>query len=150
MSCKTWMKMSQTDDYERLVGFFVENGLEFDGYEEVDTDIIRCYKVTAAEDKLAGGIVLAKREGRFIIDGIAVDPEYRKHKIGKIMLYKIIDVAREMGAKELYLVARAPEFFKKYDFVPVDADRAPNFFECKYCPQYRVTCHPEILKLTLE
>ena len=26
---------------------------------------------------------------------------------------------------------------------------APNFFECKQCPQYQVSCHPEVMKLTL-
>ena len=25
-------------------------------------------------------------------------------------------------------------------------DSAPNFFECKYCPQYMVSCHPEVMK----
>ena len=40
------LTMSSTDEYERLVKFFVENQLEFDGDEEVDTDIIKCWKVT--------------------------------------------------------------------------------------------------------
>ena len=30
-----------TDEYDRLVEFFVKNQLEFDGDEEVDTDIVR-------------------------------------------------------------------------------------------------------------
>ena len=32
--------LRQTDAYEKLVQFFVENELEFDGDEEVDTDIV--------------------------------------------------------------------------------------------------------------
>ena len=40
------LKLRETDEYERLVMFFAENGLEFDGDEEVDTDIVRCYKMT--------------------------------------------------------------------------------------------------------
>ena len=51
------LRMKQTDEYERLVKFFVEQGLEFNGDEEVDTDIIRCYKVTHGnEDHLVGEI----------------------------------------------------------------------------------------------
>ena len=34
--------IKSTDEYERLVKFFVENQLEFDGDEEVDTDILKC------------------------------------------------------------------------------------------------------------
>lgn len=141
--------MDQTDEYERLVKFFVENQLEFDGDEEVDTDIIKCYKMTEDNDVLVGGAVLAKREERYIIDGIAVDEKYRNQKIGDILLSKIIEEVKTLGGKELFLVARAPGFFRKNGFVQVDENKAPNFFECKQCPQYKVTCHPEIMKLVI-
>ena len=143
------LMMKETDEYERLVKFFVENQLEFDGDEEVDTDIIKCYKVTHGDDFLVGAVVLAKREGQYIIDGIAVDKLYRKMKVGQILLKKVIKKVEELGGDSLYLVARAPEFFKKYGFEAVDPETAPNFFECKYCPQYQVDCFPEVLKLEI-
>jgi len=146
---KLRLMMKETDEYERLVKFFVENQLEFDGDEEVDTDIISCYKVTHGNDHLVGAVVLAKREDRYIIDGIAVDKVYRKMKVGEILLKKVIGQVVKMGGDSLYLVARVPEFFKQHGFVPVEPDEAPNFFECKYCPQYMVDCFPEILKLEL-
>lgn len=135
-----------TDEYDRLVEFFVKNQLEFDGDEEVDTDIVRCYKVTDAGDRLIGGAVLALREGKFIIDGIAVDSAYRKEKIGEKMLEQVLSEVRSRGGQSLYLVARAPGFFRKNGFSAIDPDSAPNFFECKYCPQYMVSCHPEVMK----
>lgn len=146
---KLRLMMKETDEYERLVKFFVENQLEFDGDEEVDTDIIKCYKVTHGDDYLVGAVVLAKREGQYIIDGIAVEKIYRKMKVGQILLKKVIEKVKELGGDSLYLVARAPEFFKKYGFVAVDPADAPNFFECKQCPQYQVDCHPEVLKLEI-
>ena len=135
-----------TDEYDRLVEFFVENQLEFDGDEEVDTDIVKCYKVTDAGDRLIGGAVLALREGKFIIDGIAVDSAYRKEKIGEKMLGQVLSEVRSRGGQSLYLVARAPGFFRKNGFKAIDPESAPNFFECKYCPQYMVSCHPEVMK----
>ncbi|MFQ9893589.1 MAG: GNAT family N-acetyltransferase [Emergencia sp.] len=141
--------LKETEEYERLVKFFVENQLEFDGDEEVDTDIVKCYKVTHGDDFLVGGVVLAKREGRFIIDGIAVDQMYRKMKVGEILLKKVIDQVKALGGTELYLVARAPGFFRKYGFTTIEPEEAPNFFECKYCPQYQKTCHPEVMKLEI-
>ncbi len=147
---KLRLMMHETDEYERLVKFFVENQLEFDGDEEVDTDIIKCYKITHGDDHLAGAVVLAKREGEYIIDGIAVEKVYRKMNIGQILLKKVIEKVRELGGERLFLVARAPEFFKKFGFVQVDPETAPNFFECKYCPQYQVDCFPEVLKLEID
>ena len=139
-----------TDEYERLVKFFVENELEFDGDEEVDTDIIKCWKVTHTDDVLIGGCVLAQRQGKYIIDGIAVTKIFRKFGIGKIMVDKMIKEIRERGAKELFLVARAPGFFKTFGFKRVKEEEAPVFFECSRCPQYRRSCNPEIMKLEIE
>ncbi len=144
------MTMRETKDYEKLVKFFVENRLEFDGDEEVDTDIIKCFEIVHGNDEhLTGAAVLAKREGQYIIDGIAVDAPYRKLKVGKILLNKVVETVRELGGDALYLVARAPEFFRKNGFKTINEDEAPNFFECRYCPQYLVDCHPEVMKLEI-
>ncbi len=142
--------IKSTDEYERLVKFFVENELEFDGDEEVDTDIIHCWKMTHTDDVLVGGCVLAKRQEKFIIDGIAVTKLFRKFGLGKIMLKKAINEVKKLGGNELYLVARAPEFFRTMGFETVDAENAPLFFECAQCPQYQKTCFPEIMRLVIE
>lgn len=140
--------MSPTDDYEKLVKFFIENELEFSEEEPVPTDIVKCWEVTHGSDRfLAGALVLARREGEFIIDGIAVDKTYRKMKIGKILLDKAIETVRKMGGSKLYLVARAPGFFRESGFTEVPREDAPNFFECFTCPQYKVSCHPEVMML---
>ena len=143
------LHIAETDEYEMLVDFFVKNELEFDGDEEGDTDIIKCFKVTDEDGNLAGGAVLAKREGEYIIDGIAVDEKYRNGKIGEMMLGQVIEEVKARNGNSIFLVARAPGFFRKNGFDAVDPDTAPNFFECKYCPQYRVNCFPEVMKLEI-
>ena len=142
--------MKVTEDYNKLVKFLIENDLEFDGDVEVNTDIVKCWEVIHGDEShLVGGAVLGMREGRYIIDGIAVDKIYRKMKIGLMLLDKVKEEVLSLGGKEIYLVARAPGFFSKYGFEVVNADNAPNFFECKQCPQYKKTCFPEIMKLVL-
>ncbi len=143
--------MRQTEDYEKLVPFFIENELEFSEEEPVPTDIVKCWEVVHGDDQhLMAALVLAKREGEFIIDGIAVEPIYRKLKIGKILLDKAVEEALSQGGSGIYLVARAPEFFRKYGFQTVPREDAPNFFECLTCPQYGKTCHPEVMKLDFQ
>lgn len=142
--------MRSTDEYERLVKFFVDNQLEFDGDEEVDTDIVKCWKITQGDDYLVVGCALAKRQGEYIIDGIAVDKVLRKTGMGRILVNKVISEVKKLGGKRIYLVARAPGFFRKLGFETIDPSEAPNFFECKQCPQYGVSCHPEVMKLEIE
>lgn len=143
-------KMESTDEYDRLVKFFVENELEFDGDEEVDTDIVECWKVTHTGDVLIGGCVLAMRQNKYIIDGIAVDKLFRKFGIGKILVDKVREEVKKRGGKEIFLVARAPGFFRKMGFEEISQEKAPLFFECGQCPQYRTVCHPEIMKLEIK
>ncbi len=138
-----------TDRYEKLVKFFVENQLEFDGDEEVDTDILKCWEALSEGDRLLGGCVLALREERYIIDGIAVESDYRKLGIGKLLMDEAVKEVRNRGGDALYLVARAPGFFRKLGFYSVAAENAPLFFECAQCPQYQKTCHPEIMKMEI-
>ncbi|HKM28866.1 MAG TPA: GNAT family N-acetyltransferase [Anaerovoracaceae bacterium] len=142
--------MKKTDDYEGLVDFFIANDLEFNEDDKVDTDIVGCWKIVHGEEEhLVGAIVLGKRLGAFIVDGIAVDPIYRKMDVGTILLNKAIEEAKKMGATELNLVARAPEFFRKKGFKTVTFEEAPYFFDCETCPQRGTKCHPEVMKLQL-
>ena len=41
-------KIRETEDYEKLVPFFIENELEFteEDAEEVPTDVIKCWEIT--------------------------------------------------------------------------------------------------------
>lgn len=143
--------MRQTEDYEKLVPFFIENELEFSEEEPVPTDIVKCWEVVHGQDQhLMAALVLAKREGEYIIDGIAVEKIYRKLKIGKVLLDKAVEETLSQGGTSIYLVARAPEFFRKYGFATVPREEAPNFFECLTCPQYGKTCRPEVMKLDFQ
>jgi len=144
--------IQETDDYQELVSFFIINGLEFTD-EDIPEDgqtpeqIVKQWKAVDTESgRLVGGCVLAKREGEFICDGIATDPSVRGQRVGEKLLLIMENEARSLGAGSLYLVARAPGFFRKYDFLPVPREAAPEFFECFTCPQYGVSCHPEVMR----
>jgi N-acetylglutamate synthase-like GNAT family acetyltransferase len=140
--------------------------LEFEEGEEYgDDEIVKCWRADEAEapfpeadapdagpsgdSRLIGGCVLAKREGEYICDGIAVAPGRRKDGLGKKLLNLLIEEARTRGASRVFLVARAPGFFAASGFVPVPRDDAPGFVECFTCPQYGKTCHPEVMRLAI-
>ena len=141
--------INETDEYEKLVSFFIENELEFteEDAEEVPTDLVKCWQITDEDDNLLGAFVLAKREGEFICDGIAIDEELRGTGLGTKLLRLGLDETIKLGGTRMYLVARAPEFFRKNGFETVPREEAPNFFECLTCPQCGVTCHPEVMRI---
>lgn len=142
------LKLEITQEYDLLTRFFEKNGLEISEDEPVPTDTLKCWKISDG-DTLVAAAALALREGRYILDGIAVEEPYRKLRLGKMLLDLVIEEVKLRKGDALYLVARAPVFFRKSGFEAVAAAAAPQFFECFTCPQYKVTCHPEIMKLNI-
>lgn len=144
--------ISETEDYEKLVPFFIENELEFteEDAEEVPTDVVKCWQITDADGRLVGGFVLALREGEYICDGIAIDNSLRGTGLGSQLLKLGLEETVKRGGERMFLVARAPEFFRRNGFVTVPRQEAPNFFECLTCPQYGISCHPEVMRFDIE
>jgi amino-acid N-acetyltransferase len=134
--------------YGALTDLFIRNELEFSAEEPVQTDILRGWGAYN-DQTLIGGCVLALREGDFIIDGIAVDAPYRNTDVGSELLQAALDYAKEMGGKQVFLVARAPGFFSRQGFETIERKEGPLFFECFTCPQYQTTCFPQVMRIML-
>ena len=133
------------EDHESLNGFYERNGLEISDEEPVGTDAVQSW-ILYRGDEMAGAATLAVRQGEYIIDGIALDPQFRGEELGTAILKTVIDDVKRRGGKRIFLVARAPEFFAWNGFVPVKREEAPMFFECFGCDQYGTTCFPEVMK----
>lgn len=140
------VRMESTTEYERLVKFFIQQGLEYDEDEKDFSNVLHAWKITQKGDYLVAGCMLVKEEGHFVVQGIAVDPVLRKMGLGKVLMKKALEEARSLGAKELLLVARKPGFYKKLNFTVVSPEEAPQIFDCLDCPQYQKECFPEIMK----
>jgi N-acetylglutamate synthase-like GNAT family acetyltransferase len=142
--------ITPTEDYEGLIPMFIQQGLEFDAEEEVPTDVVQCWKAEDGQGRLVGGAALSLRQGEYICDGIATTPEARGAGLGSVLLDRLTVEVKSRGGHSIYLVARAPEFFRKQGFVTIERADAPNFFECYYCSQYQKTCFPEVMRLNMK
>lgn len=142
--------ISETDEYDRLVEMFIRHGLEFSVDEPLPTDLVKCWKAEDENGKLISGCVLAMRGGEYIIDGIATEPEYRKENIAGKLLQLALDEVKARGGEAVFLVAKAPGFFKKHGFEEIPATDVPLLFDCLSCPQYQRSCFPETMKLQID
>lgn len=138
-----------TEDHESLNHFYYKNDLEISEDDPVGTDAILSW-VLLEDERLAGAATLALRQDEYIIDGIAISPDYRGGGRGTALLSAVIEEVRKRGGSRIYLVARAPEFFRDSGFETVEREDAPEFFECFGCDQYNVRCFPEVMRYTLE
>lgn len=140
----------ETTEEKKLDRFFIDNQLEYSEEHPVDTERIKMWEAVDEGGALLGGLVLAIRQEEYIIDGIAVDSSLRGKGAGGELLELAVREAKSRGADSIYLVAKAPGFFGKHGFETVSREEAPEFFECLTCPQYGVSCHPEVMRLVLQ
>lgn len=159
------LKLAVTKDYEELRDFFIVNGLEYDEDEEAPSNIIKMWRLSDTvpvskelspcesprREKLIGGACLSKREnGEFVLDGIAIDPEYRGRDYGRRLVSLVLDETARQGGRRLVLVARKPEFYRRLDFTSIAEADSPVSFDCIGCPQNGVDCFPEIMIKEIE
>lgn len=140
------IRIYETDDMDSLNDFFEENLLEISEDEPVETSVIKAWRADDKNGNLVGGVCLAFREKEFIIDGIAVDTDLRGIGLGEKLLSLATDEVEKRSGNKIFLVAKAPEFFKTQGYVEVEPEAAPMFYECAGCDQYNVTCFPKVMK----
>ncbi|WP_130864125.1 GNAT family N-acetyltransferase [Bacilliculturomica massiliensis] len=144
------VKITPITDPAPVMELFMRSNLEIEEDEFERRVFLKGYKAENEEGVVIGGCALTEVDGHYIINGIAVDPEYRKTHIASDMLARCLEDARQMGAKEIILVARAPGFFRKNKFINVPDGEVPEgLFDCLSCPQYQKECFPEIMRLPL-
>ena len=140
----------ETNDYKGLTEMFFRYGLEVSKDEEAPRNLVKCWEVIRTDNhERVAGLKLEKRDGVFVIGAIAVEQAYRNEDIGTLLVAKAIDEVRSASGDSLYLIAKAPNFFRKSGFNTIEFNSAPNIAKCLTCNQYNVDCFPEIMHLNL-
>lgn len=103
--------------YENLRDFFV---FEFKG------KIIGCGALHISWDDLAE------------MKSLAVDKKYHRKGVGRALVESCIQEARELGAKKIFVLTYAPNFFKKFSFRKINHNKLPHkiWAECIKCPKF--------------
>jgi len=110
------IRKSKINDIEQIVNLWKETGLYFEPFDKKErlTEKIKNEPelLLVAEDKeKIIGAVIGNYGWRVSIDHIAVDKEYRKHGIGKILLGEIKRNLKAKGATIALIDSNLPKKF---------------------------------------
>ena len=97
----------------RGVGIFNEEQAGEDSYTRL------CFVLQGPDQEVVGGIIGATYWDWFYLDLLWVKEDLRRHGHGQQLLSKAEDIARERGAKNVFLDTfsfQAPEFYQKYGY----------------------------------
>ena len=142
------MDIFEIKDHNSLFDFYEANNLEVSA--DISKDDNAIFSIAVFDNsRLIAAATSSLRKNYFILDYIAVLPEFRKKGLGGELLEKTIEKAKHLGAKNIYITAREPAFFKKYGFIKGSPNGMDMNAGCIGCPQYNTTCvsTPMVLKL---
>ncbi len=142
--------LMKTEDYKGLTEMFFNNGLEIDVCDEAPEEVIQSWEMIERETgKRVGGMALEKRSNEYVLADLAVEVPYRGQNLGGEMLDKAIDEVKKLGGKKILLVAKIPDFYRKWNFQSMDREKAPNISKCMICDKFNKECFPEVMYLEL-
>lgn len=64
---------------------------------------------------------------------------------GRKLVEAVTAEAVRLGAKRIWLTAKVPEFYKKFQFQVAPREEAPFVSKCGECPQYHNGCESEVM-----
>lgn len=125
-------------DNNKLIKFYVENGLEFDANKGYFGSDVKSLAIIADGD-IVGAISFSIYKNRNFIEALAVNKKYRNRGYGKKFIKKAIEIIND----DIYIISKADKFYLKNGFIYSGEDLLGD--ECKTCEEYNVTCFPKVM-----
>jgi amino-acid N-acetyltransferase len=99
-------------------------------------DNLQMYNVVEEDGKVIGCCALAVIWADLAeIKSLAVDEEYQNKGIGKALVEKAVEQAKNLGVKKVFALTLVPEFFEKHGFTIVNKKTLPMkvWSDCAKC-----------------
>ena len=138
--------LRKTMDYESMVDLFVRSGLDISPEDPRPEGLITCFElVDVQENKRIGASGLCCAANEYILRCVAVEEEFQGMGYGRKLVEAVTAEAGRLGAKRIWLTAKVPEFYKKFQFQVAPREEAPFVSKCGECPQYHNGCESEVM-----
>ena len=134
--------MRPTEDYAAMKKLAVESGLE----EGTLIHIVSSFGYYDGSE-LVGCAALRQEKQVYSLECLAVRDRFRYQGLGSRLVTAVEKDAKARGAKRLWALARAPNFFKRMGYREASKgdEGGPSLTSCANCPQYKRICNPGIL-----
>ncbi|MGA1862661.1 N-acetyltransferase [Deferribacter thermophilus] len=132
-------KMQDAKAIQQLVNSYAKDGLMLTlSINEIYENILK-FLVYEEEDRVIGCCALYPSwEDLAEIRSLAVEKNVHKRGIGRLLVEKCIEKAREIGIKKVFALTYQVEFFKKLGFEVVDKNDLPKkiWSDCLKCCKF--------------
>jgi amino-acid N-acetyltransferase len=123
----------------KLVNDYAEKGLMLARSRNVLYETLRDMIVAEEDGRLVGiGALHLVWDELAEVRALAVAPEAVRKGVGRVLVAKLTEEAKELGVKTLFALTYQPEFFAKQGFAEANKDKLPHkvWKECINCPKF--------------
>lgn len=132
-------KFSDVEDIIKLINDYAEQGLMLARSRNTLYEGLREF-ILAEEDGQVVGVAALHLVWNELaeIRALAVHPSKTKRGIGREIVNRLTEEAKELGVKTLFALTYQPGFFAKLDFKEVEKESVPHkmWKECINCPKF--------------
>lgn len=124
---------------QALINAFAEKGRMLARSLNELYENIRDFFVCEEKNKVVGCCALhISWEDLAEIKSLAVDRQYHNQGLGRALVDASLEEAKALGAKRLFVLTYAPDFFKKAGFKKITHNKLPHkiWAECINCPKF--------------
>lgn len=138
------MEIVEFTDHNILIPFYSRRGIEeLDSYPN---EPIFSY-IVVDNNKLIGAATCSSAEDFYILEAIAIEESYTGKNIGSLLIKRVFERLKSLGAKSVVINAKNTAFFEKNGFVLSDRNAVPKsvYSYCADCEDYGIKCFPKIM-----
>lgn len=140
-------KIIKSMNYDDMIPMFIEAGLEMQPDEPAPDGMLSCFEMIEKETgKRIGGASLAYMYDEYVIKTVAIQKEYQGRGLGRILVERVMEEAREWNAKRVILAAKQPGFYKRLGYHVISRESTPPISDCLTCPRFQNGCDSEMME----
>ncbi|MDA8236033.1 MAG: N-acetyltransferase [Clostridia bacterium] len=132
-------KISDVESIHGLINKYAEQGLMLARPRTMLYECLRDFTVAEDEGRLvAAGALHILWEDLAEVRALAVAPEYVGQGVGRVLVERFAQEARDLGMPKVFTLTYQPGFFEKCGFTTVDKEDLPHkvWKECINCPKF--------------
>jgi len=143
-------KLTDIPSMQSIVQEYVKNGIILPRSDDEIATNIRSYTLALVDGELAGYVALHIHSQTLAeIRSLIVQDRFRGLGIGKELVRRALEEARELGVKEVLSLTYSKEFFQKLGFEEIEKEKIPEhkiWQDCIKCIHFPVCNEVAMMK----
>ena len=132
-------RIEEAEEIQQLINYYAKGDLLLQRSLSEIYSNIREFWVSEVNERIIGTCALSIQwKSLAEIRSLAIKPRYKKRGVGKELVQRCLQEAKDMGIKKVFTLTKQKGFFEKIGFKETKKEVLPMkvWSECLHCPKF--------------